>query len=47
MALRSRHILAALLASLALPASASAGVVSFSGAERPLSQEWASWSCAG
>jgi polysaccharide lyase-like protein len=49
MSLRIRHLLATLLvvlgAGLAFAGSAFAGVLSFSGAERPLAQDWASYSC--
>src|SRR4051812_1073066 len=47
---RLRHlftaILTVLVSALAMAASASAGVLQASGAERPWNQEWASWSCA-
>jgi Polysaccharide lyase len=50
MTLRTRHLLVALLAALTaalfMAASASAEILSFSGAERPLGQDWASYSCA-
>jgi hypothetical protein len=49
MTLRIRQLLPVLLlavaASLAFATSAFAGVLSFSGAERPLAQEWANYSC--
>jgi hypothetical protein len=50
MTLRTRHLSLALLvavtAALMLASSASAEILSFSGAERPLGQDWASYSCA-
>src|SRR3954469_4458915 len=50
MTLRTRHLLLTLLAALTwalcMAASASAEILSFSGAERPLGQDWASYSCA-
>jgi hypothetical protein len=50
MTLRTRHLLLALLvattAALMTAASASAEILSFSGAERPLGQDWSSYSCA-
>jgi hypothetical protein len=50
MTLRTRHLFLALLvaltATLFMAASASAEILSFSGAERPLGQDWASYSCA-
>src|SRR3954453_24073131 len=50
MTLRTRHLLLALLvalpAALYQAASASAEILSFSAAERPLGQDWASYSCA-
>src|SRR3954454_3595207 len=50
MTLRTRHLLLALLvalsAALLQASSAFAAIESFSGAERPLGQDWASYSCA-
>src|SRR3954451_402674 len=50
MTLRTRQLLLALLvaltAALLQASSASAAIESFSGAERPLGQDWASYSCA-
>ncbi|MEA2423556.1 MAG: hypothetical protein QOF55_2655 [Thermoleophilaceae bacterium] len=49
MTLRIRRICIAVLAALAAfaftAATASAGILSFSGAERPLAQDWANYSC--
>src|SRR3954470_18181241 len=50
MTLRTRHLLlallVALLAALLQASSAFAAIESFSGAERPVGQDWASYSCA-
>lgn len=50
MTLRTRHLtltlLVAVTAALLQASSAFASIQSFSGAERPLGQDWASYSCA-